>query len=210
MDEAFSALDPLIRAEMQDELVNLQKAHRRTIIFISHDLDEAMRIGDRIAIMQGGEVIQVGKPDEILQDPENDYVQSFFKGVDVSNVFSAGDIAMQSDVTVIKQAADTDLSQALLDLNTAESTYAYVTDEDDSLRGVLLTEDLPENLSEQSQLEGAFLDIDSITDTTQINEVIGQVAASPCPVPVVDKDNKYQGVISQSLLLETLDRESKE
>jgi glycine betaine/proline transport system ATP-binding protein len=210
MDEAFSALDPLIRAEMQDELVNLQKAHRRTIIFISHDLDEAMRIGDRIAIMQGGEVIQVGKPDEILQDPENDYVQSFFKGVDVSNVFSAGDIAMQSDVTVIKQAADTDLSQALLDLNTAESTYAYVTDEDDSLRGVLLTEDLPENLTEQSQLEGAFLDIDSITDTTQINEVIGQVAASPCPVPVVDKDNKYQGVISQSLLLETLDRESKE
>jgi glycine betaine/proline transport system ATP-binding protein len=210
MDEAFSALDPLIRAEMQDELVNLQKAHRRTIIFISHDLDEAMRIGDRIAIMQGGEVIQVGKPDEILQDPENDYVQSFFKGVDVSNVFSAGDIAMQDDVTVIKQAADTDLSQALIDLNTAESTYAYVTDEDDSLRGVLLTEDLPENLSEQSQLESAFLDIESITDTTQINEVIGQVAASPCPVPVVDKDNKYQGVISQSLLLETLDRESKE
>jgi glycine betaine/proline transport system ATP-binding protein len=210
MDEAFSALDPLIRAEMQDELVNLQKAHRRTIIFISHDLDEAMRIGDRIAIMQGGEVVQVGKPDEILQNPENDYVESFFKGVDVSNVFNAGDIATQNEVQVIKQAADSELSPALTNLNNDEATYAYVTDEDDHLRGVLLTDNLPENLSNQSQLENAFLDLDAITDTTQINEVIGQVAASPCPVPVVDKDNKYQGVISQSLLLETLDRESKE
>lgn len=97
---------------MQDELVTLQKKHRRTIIFISHDLDEAMRIGDRIAIMQAGEVIQVGKPDEILQNPENDYVKSFFKGVDVSNVFNAGDIATQTDVSVIKQASDTELSQA--------------------------------------------------------------------------------------------------
>jgi glycine betaine/proline transport system ATP-binding protein len=210
MDEAFSALDPLIRAEMQDELVNLQQAHRRTIIFISHDLDEAMRIGDRIAIMQGGEIIQVGKPDEILNDPENDYVKSFFKGVDVSNVFNAGDIATQVDTKVIKQAVDGDLSQALINLNNDETSYAYVTDEHDQLRGVLMTEDLPENLSNQDQLENAFIDIDSITDTTQINEVIGQVANSPCPVPVVDKDNKYQGVISQSLLLETLDRETKQ
>ena len=85
-----------------------------------------------------------------------------------------------------------------------------MTDEDDHLRGVVLTEDLPDTLSSQSQLENAFLEVDSITNTTQINEVIGQVAASPFPVPVVDKDNKYQGVISQSVLLETLDREGKE
>lgn len=195
---------------MQDELVTLQKKHRRTIIFISHDLDEAMRIGDRIAIMQAGEVIQVGKPDEILQNPENDYVKSFFKGVDVSNVFNAGDIATQTDVSVIKQASDTELSQALINLSSNDSKYAYVTDEDDHLRGVVLTENLPDTLSKQSQLEDAFLDVDSITDTTQINEVIGQVAASDCPLPVVDKDNKYQGVISQSVLLEILDREGKE
>lgn len=91
-----------------------------------------------------------------------------------------------------------------------DSKYAYVTDEDDHLRGVVLTENLPDTLSKQSQLEDAFLDVDSITDTTQINEVIGQVAASDCPLPVVDKDNKYQGVISQSVLLEILDREGKE
>ncbi|WP_025620925.1 glycine betaine/L-proline ABC transporter ATP-binding protein ProV, partial [Vibrio parahaemolyticus] len=83
MDEAFSALDPLIRSEMQDELIRLQNDDKRTIVFISHDLDEAMRIGDRIAIMQNGEVVQVGTPDEILHNPANDYVEAFFRGVNV-------------------------------------------------------------------------------------------------------------------------------
>lgn len=103
MDEAFSALDPLIRTEMQDELVKLQAKHQRTIVFISHDLDEAMRIGDRIAIMQNGEVVQVGTPDEILNNPANDYVRTFFRGVDISQVFSAKDIARRSPVGLIRK-----------------------------------------------------------------------------------------------------------
>ena len=103
MDEAFSALDPLIRTEMQDELVKLQAQHQRTIVFISHDLDEAMRIGDRIAIMQGGEVIRAGTPDEILNNPANDYVRTFFRGVDISHVFSAKDIAQRRPVTLIRK-----------------------------------------------------------------------------------------------------------
>ncbi|MBB1078288.1 ATP-binding cassette domain-containing protein, partial [Rhodoferax sp. 4810] len=92
MDEAFSALDPLIRTEMQDELLKLQDRHERTIIFISHDLDEALRIGDRIAIMEGGRVVQVGTPEEILQNPADDYVRAFFRGVDPTGVITAGDI----------------------------------------------------------------------------------------------------------------------
>lgn len=103
MDEAFSALDPLIRTEMQDELVKLQAKHQRTIVFISHDLDEAMRIGDRIAIMQNGEVVQVGTPDEILNNPANDYVRTFFRGVDISQVFSAKDIARRTPNGIIRK-----------------------------------------------------------------------------------------------------------
>ena len=103
MDEAFSALDPLIRTEMQDELVKLQAKHQRTIVFISHDLDEAMRIGDRIAIMQNGEVVQVGTPDEILNNPANDYVRTFFRGVDISHVFSAKDIARRTPNGIIRK-----------------------------------------------------------------------------------------------------------
>ncbi len=80
MDEAFSALDPIIRTEMQDELLKLQEKDRRTIVFISHDLDEALRIGDRIAVMESGRIVQVGSPEQILQNPANDYVRAFFRG----------------------------------------------------------------------------------------------------------------------------------
>ncbi len=101
MDEAFSALDPIIRTEMQSELLRLQQIRRRTIVFISHDLDEAMRIGDRIAIMKDGHVVQVGTPDEILRNPANDYVRNFVRGVDAAAVFKAGDIARKR-LTVVR------------------------------------------------------------------------------------------------------------
>jgi glycine betaine/proline transport system ATP-binding protein len=102
MDEAFSALDPLIRTEMQDEFLKLQEDDQRTIVFISHDLDEALRIGDRIAIMEGGRVVQVGTPEDILQNPADDYVRAFFRGVDPTNVISAGDIVRDTYPTLIK------------------------------------------------------------------------------------------------------------
>jgi len=101
MDEAFSALDPLIRSEMQGELVKLQRQDKRTIIFISHDIEEAFRIGDRIAIMEGGVVVQVGTAEEIVKRPANDYVRSFFKNVDVTHAYSALEVSdMCSDAIV--------------------------------------------------------------------------------------------------------------
>ena len=101
MDEAFSALDPLTRSEMQDELLKLQSEQERTIVFISHDLDEAMKLGDRIAIMQSGDVVQIGTPDEILKNPANEYVRSFFNVVNVGGIISAKDVASNQQVTII-------------------------------------------------------------------------------------------------------------
>lgn len=98
MDEAFSALDPLIRTEMQDALLNLQHTAKRTIVFISHDLAEAVRIADRIAVMAEGEIRQVGTPAEIIQHPADDYVREFFRDVQPGRLFTAGDIALPSDV----------------------------------------------------------------------------------------------------------------
>lgn len=112
MDEAFSALDPIIRTEMQSELLRLQETKRRTIVFISHDLDEAMRIGDRIAIMKDGQIIQVGTPDEILRSPANDYVRSFIKGVDAAAVFKASDIARPA-LSIISEHSDRGCRAAL-------------------------------------------------------------------------------------------------
>lgn len=103
MDEAFSALDPLIRTQMQDELLELQENSDRTIVFISHDLDEAIRIGDRIAIMQDGVISQIGTPEEIISNPANEYVRSFFQGVDVTSILSASHIVKKVYLLLLKK-----------------------------------------------------------------------------------------------------------
>src|SRR5699024_7208748 len=92
MDEAFSALDPLIRKEMQDELIDLQSSMKKTILFITHDLDEALRLGDRIALMRDGAIVQVGTPEEILVNPANDYVEKFVEDVDRAKILTAQNV----------------------------------------------------------------------------------------------------------------------
>lgn len=157
MDEAFSALDPLIRTEMQDELVKLQSRHQRTIVFISHDLDEAMRIGDRIAIMQGGEVVQVGTPDEILNNPANDYVRTFFRGVDISHVFSAKDIARRSAAALIRKAPGLGPRSAIKLLQDNDREYGYVL-EKQRFVGTVSVDSLKAALAEGAGLDRALLD----------------------------------------------------
>ncbi len=145
MDEAFSALDPIIRTEMQSELLRLQETKRRTIVFISHDLDEAMRIGDRIAIMKDGQVIQVGTPDEILRSPANDYVRSFIKGVDAAAVFKACDIARQA-LTIISEHSDRGCRAALRLIEDSDRDHAYVLNARQRLLGVVSAQSLRDAL----------------------------------------------------------------
>lgn len=207
MDEAFSALDPLIRTEMQDELVNLQARHQRTIVFISHDLDEAMRIGDRIAIMQGGEVVQVGTPDEILNNPANDYVRTFFRGVDISHVFSAKDIARRSAGALIRKAAGFGPRSAIKLLQDEDRDYGYVLEKQKFI-GVVSTDSLKAALAAGEGLDSALLDAPAaVPADTSLNDLLSHVAQAPCAVPVVGEENQYVGIISKSTLLRALDRE---
>ena len=210
MDEAFSALDPLIRTEMQDELLTLQAEHKRTIIFISHDLDEAMRIGDRIAIMEGGRVVQVGRPDDILNNPANDYVKSFFRGVDVSNVLTAGDIAVKKQVTLFER--DASLRAALQRIASADRDFAYVVDRQQRYHGVVSALSLETELKGgSSTLQSAFLpEVEPLRADAKIGEIITAVAQAPCGLPVVDENGRYRGVVSRGLLLEALNREEDE
>lgn len=104
MDEAFSALDPLKRKEMQNVLLDLQREQRHTILFVSHDLEEAMRIGTCIAIMEGGRVVQIGTPQEIIMNPADDYVEAFFEGIDTSRYLTAGYLMQTDDVPLIKHS----------------------------------------------------------------------------------------------------------
>lgn len=197
MDEAFSALDPLIRHEMQGELIRLQKEQQRTIIFISHDLDEAIRIGDRIAIMEGGRVVQVGTPQELMKNPADDYVDTFFKGVDVTKILKAGDIACCNSVDV--QKVDKPLT---INANSAHD-YVYLTNDQDQLQKVLALKNIKLDhngiATENPCKEHCQIDVD-----TPLKEVIQRVVDSPYPVPVVNASGCFFGVISKEILLQTL------
>ncbi len=203
MDEAFSALDPLIRTEMQDELKRLQAEHSRTIIFVSHDLDEAMRIGDRICIMQHGKVVQVGTPNEIVSAPANDYVRSFFSNVNISHVFKAADVARNDELIVFQPEQ---LATALERFDAAAKSFGVLIDTDGTYRGLVSRDALGSGKAEQ---EGQRLeDVAAIASDAPLSGLLTQVAASPWPVPVTDRHNRYIGAISQSALLETLGRAS--
>ncbi len=208
MDEAFSALDPLIRTEMQDELVRLQAEHSRTIVFVSHDLDEAMRIGDRICIMQNGEVVQVGTPDEIVLKPANDYVRSFFRNVDVSQVFRAGDVARKTQVTIIERQG-VSAAAALERMEHYDREVAIILGRDKTYHGMISRSSLIATARDGAAdpYRRAFLpDIEPIPASESLSNVLGKVAASAFPMPVIDEANRYLGSISKSALLETLDR----
>lgn len=208
MDEAFSALDPLIRTEMQDELIRLQNDDKRTVVFISHDLDEAMRIGDRIAIMQDGAVVQVGTPDQILHQPANEYVRSFFRGVNVATVLSAKDIARKKPVAVFKKSDHDGPASALQLLMDNDREYGVVVDKANKYSGIVSLESLKCAHEEHRSLASAQLaDTISVEPDLPISELIGQVASVPYAVPVVDGALNYHGVITKSRLLQTLDRE---
>ncbi len=209
MDEAFSALDPLIRTEMQDELLQLQEKDRRTIIFISHDLDEAFRIGDRIAIMEGGRVVQVGTPEEILQRPADEYVRAFFRGVDPTNVISVGDIVRDSYPTIIVTKKGS-LRTAHEYLSQQERDFGFVLNADRKYLGAVSTESLAraiESGSPDSPLEQAFINqAMPVSDDTTMQDVLPVLASHDWPVPVVNQNNKYLGVVTKYRFLKTLHR----
>ncbi|MDC9621615.1 glycine betaine/L-proline ABC transporter ATP-binding protein ProV [Xenorhabdus sp. XENO-7] len=209
MDEAFSALDPLIRTEMQDEVLRLQGEHQRTIIFISHDLDEAMRIGDRIAIMQGGIIVQVGTPDEILNNPVNDYVKTFFRGVDISHVFSAKDVARRRQEALLHIATGFGPRSALKVLDDEDRSYGYLIEKGQKFIGVVSVCSLQKALTEKQSIEYAILkEPAAVSADMPLHELISIVAQSPCAVPVVGDNDRYLGVISKGILLQALDKET--
>jgi len=211
MDEAFSALDPIIRTEMQSELLRLQQEKRRTIVFISHDLDEAMRIGDRIAIMKDGHVVQVGTPDEILRNPADDYVRSFVRGVDAAAVFKAADIARQT-LTVVSEKQDRGCRAALRLLEDGDRDHAYVLSASKRYLGVVSSQSLRDALRQHQGplgLQNAFLpDAPPLLATTPVADLFGPMSTAPCPLAVIDEEGKYVGIISRTTLMKFLDRDT--
>ncbi|WP_282948142.1 quaternary amine ABC transporter ATP-binding protein [Cellulomonas endometrii] len=203
MDEAFSALDPLIRREMQDQLLELQQTLGKTIVFITHDLNEAMYLGDRIAVMRDGRVVQVGTSEQILSDPADDYVAQFVADVDRTRVLTASSV-MQRPAAVAFHAGGPRL--ALRTMRDAQVAAAYVVDRTRVLRGIIRDADAVEaTRAGRETLEGIVdTSLTSVSVDTPLADVFAPAAESPLPVPVTDDKGRLVGVIPRVTLLEAM------
>lgn len=201
MDEAFSALDPLIRKDMQNELLELQEKMEKTIIFITHDLDEALRIGDRIALMKDGSIVQVGTAEEILMNPANDYVERFVEDVDLSKVLTAAHVMKRPE----KILSDRGPRVALQIMKDAGISSLYIVDKKQKLLGAITAQDSADAVKAGKSLEDIIIrDLLTVSPDTYIADMFETVANASLPVAVVDEENRLKGIIVRGAVLAAL------
>jgi glycine betaine/proline transport system ATP-binding protein len=203
MDEPFSALDPLIRRDMQDLLLNLQSELRKTIVFVTHDLNEAMRLGDRIMVMRDGAIVQLGTGPEILTEPADDYVAEFVSDVDRSRVVTAENVMREPLLTA---RLDEPPADVLARLENAEALAAFVLDDEGRVLGVARDDRLADGVrAGQSDLDGLLTDeFETVTDSTVLNDVFELVGKHAVPLGVIDESRRLVGVIPRAVLLSAL------
>lgn len=211
MDEAFSALDPLIREQMQDELLDLQEKMKRTIVFITHDLDEAIKLGDRIAIMKDGEVVQVGTPEEILADPANDYVTRFTESVDRGRVVTASSIMLTQPIVVRIRK---DGPEAIIRKMREKRLYALpVIGTDEQFLGEIRLKDVlrlrKEGVRDISSI--VMKEVPSVLESMTVEDMLPLLPKVQQALPVVDENNRLKGVVSTSaIIIEMTGKDQKE
>jgi glycine betaine/proline transport system ATP-binding protein len=200
MDEAFSALDPLIRKGMQDELLSLQGSLNKTIIFVTHDLDEALKIGDRIALMKDGSIIQTGTPEEILTSPADEYVARFVEDVDMSRVLTAEGVMKQTDAVVTAKDGP---RQAMRRMKENGISSIFVVSRDRRLAGLVMAEDVLAAIEDnKDNLEGIIVrDTPRVPPETPLVDLIPLIAESRYPLAVVDVQERLLGVIVRGAVL---------
>lgn len=202
MDEAFSALDPLIRREMQDELLDLQDTNKQTIIFISHDLNEALRIGDRIALMKDGEIMQIGTGEEILTNPANDFVREFVEDVDRSKVLTAQNIMIKPLTTVLEIDGP---QVALTRIHREEVSMLMATNRRRQLLGSLTADAAIEARKKDLPLSEVIdKDVVTVSKDTVITDIMPLIYDSSAPIAVTDDNDRLLGVIIRGRVIEAL------
>jgi len=210
MDEPFGALDPLIRREMQDELIELQKTLKKTIVFITHDLNEALLLGDKIAIMKDGRFVQVGTAQDIVSNPADDYVQAFVADIDRGRVFTARDVSTDP---VTAQLHTDSAEVALHRMETAQLDALYVLD-GDTVSGVVTHRDVSAALRRDgpgdTALEASLItDFTAVDQGTYLHELYGP-AGNGLPIAVTDAGNRLLGVVETQDVLAQLNSDTAE
>lgn len=204
MDEAFSALDPLIRREMQEQLLELQRDLGKTIVFITHDLNEAMFIGDRIAVMRDGRIVQIGTAEQILTDPANDYVAQFVQDVDRTRVLTARSV-MEKPVSLVPSGFGP--RGALDQMRRTQSAGALVVARDRTLLGYVTDGDAVQAIKDKAERLDDYVRLDGIhtvSADTPLAELFAPSSSSPIPLAVVDDDNRLLGVVPRIAILASL------
>jgi len=204
MDEAFSALDPLIRKGMQDELLDLQQKMQKTILFITHDLDEALKIGDRIALMKDGVIVQIGTPEDIMTNPADDYVEKFVENVDRSKVFTASHVMIRPETIQLGKAGP---RVALQRMKQAGISSVYVTKNNNELYGIVTAEAAAE------AIKNGIKDLDEIVDKNvptvapdvALIDLFDKIHNAPIPMAVTE-DGILKGIIVRGAVLAALSR----
>ncbi len=203
MDEAFSALDPLIRADMQHELVSLQARMRKTILFITHDLDEALKIGNRVILMKDARIVQIGTPEEILTSPADEYVARFVENVDKSKVLTAQSVLSKNSAVVY---VDDGPLTTLHKMRDQAISSIFVIRRDDTLEGVLQLEEASRAVERGEKTIENLIErnVPEVLPTASLNTVISILARWPLPIPVVNEQRKLQGIVLKNAVLAAL------
>ncbi|QUM78636.1 glycine betaine/L-proline ABC transporter ATP-binding protein [Moritella sp. 24] len=202
MDEAFSALDPLIRSEMQDQLIELQEKLHKTIVFITHDLDEALRLGDRIAILRDGVLVQQGAPVDILLNPVDDYVEAFVKDVNRARALTV-ETVMQPQICRISTET---IGEAVLQMRKSKQDYGYVVN-NDGYQGVITqdTLDKVEKSDYSNAIDASLLEnVPAVQSDALIESVIPEMLDNELPLPVLNEEGDVEGHLCRSTLAEVL------
>lgn len=201
MDEAFSALDPLIRRDMQDELVELQEKMKKTIVFITHDLDEALRLGDRIALMKDGELVQIGTPEEMLMNPANRYVERFIEDVDLSKVLTAARVMRRPETVTLDRGPRV----ALELMRERGISNLFVIDRSKRLLGVITAEDASRAAKNGAGLEEILItDGPRVAPDTVLSDLFEVTSSAKVPLAVIDEQERLLGVIVRGAVLGAL------
>ncbi|MBV4427494.1 quaternary amine ABC transporter ATP-binding protein [Clostridium tyrobutyricum] len=200
MDEAFSALDPLIRKEMQEEMLQLQSKMHKTVIFITHDLDEALRLGDRIAIMKDGLVEQIGTSEDILTDPASDYIKNFVQDVDRTKIITASIIMEKSKAITLSKDGPKSAVRLMKDEGISS---IYVTDKNRKLKGIIKIEDAIElgNHGIPNVESILITEIPTTSPETPISDLLSVAKDAIYPIAVVDEEHTMLGIIKRSTII---------
>lgn len=202
MDEPFSALDPLVRKDMQFELLSIQRTLDKTIIFITHDINEAFKIGDRVAIMKDGEVIQVATPEEMSSNPKNDYVKQFIDTADKSQVISVKNVMVTPNSIVrLKDSPN----YAINTMRSNGVSSAYVVGEKMRLYGVVTIDDAVRASKEGLSLSDILIkDINTTLPDAHLSDIIQMATETRFPIAVVNEDGALKGIVSKSHVLSSM------